>query len=304
MQHTTQFSVRYLTDDPVPIKDIISSLQAVETTINEMARLLPSFIDGLQIEKLEIRVREVAQESPLREIFAIGLFMAFQKQLEAEVPHLITDATGMIIADRFDTVVTVLALIVVFYGAGALKDLVMGHGAAGAAQAQLDGLIAELSLDIGKPQEFIREKLAERYAEKTLWRRLANSTSRFFAPSKRQDSAPIEVNGRHFSQETVRDVPADYLVEDASDAKPTRTFDNVLIELHAQDKDNAGRGWAAIIDGISAQRLRMKLMDEVTASDLWNRDHVRGDVTVIYERLGVEMVPKEVHLHRVTGGMK
>lgn len=208
MQHTTPFSVRYLTDEPVPIRDIIGSLQGVETTLNEMARLLPTFIDGLQVEKIEIKVREVAQESPLREIFAVGMFLAFQKQLEEEVPQLITDATGMIIPDRFDTVVTVLALIIVFYGAGALKDLVFGHGAAGAAEAQLNGLIAELAGEIGKPEKFIRDKLADRYAEKTLWRRLANATSRFFAPSKRQDSAPVEVNGRQITQDVVRDVPA------------------------------------------------------------------------------------------------
>ena len=304
MQHTTPFSVRYLTDEPVPIRDIIGSLQGVETTLNEMARLLPTFIDGLQVEKIEIKVREVAQESPLREIFAVGMFLAFQKQLEEEVPQLITDATGMIIPDRFDTVVTVLALIIVFYGAGALKDLVFGHGAAGAAEAQLNGLIAELAGEIGKPEKFIRDKLADRYAEKTLWRRLANATSRFFAPSKRQDSAPVEVNGRQITQDVVRDVPAEFLVEDASEEHPSRSFNGVMIELHAQDRDHSGRGWAAIIEGVSDQRLRMKLMAEVSATDLWNLDRVRGDVTVLYEKIGSDLVPREVHLHRVTGATK
>lgn len=303
MRHDTDFSVRYLTDDPVPIRDIIASLQGVEATINEMARLLPIFIDGLQVEKVEIKVRQVAQESPLRELFAVALFLAFQKQLEDEVPQLITDATGMIIPDRFDTVVTVLTLIIVFYGAGALKDLVFGQGQGGAAQAQLDGLIAELATDIGKPEKYIRDTLAERYAEKTLWRRLANATSRFFAPSKRQDSAPVEFNGRFIPQDVVRDVPAEFLVEDASDEHPSRTFTNVLLELHAQDRDHSGRGWAAVVEGVSGQRLRMKLMTEVSAAELWNRDRVRGDVTVIYEKIGIDLVPREVHLHRVSGGV-
>ena len=50
--------------------------------------VLPAFIDGLSVEKLEIKVREIAQESPLREVFAAALLVAFQKQLEAEVPNL------------------------------------------------------------------------------------------------------------------------------------------------------------------------------------------------------------------------
>lgn len=304
MRHATQFSVRYLTDDPVPIRDIISSLQGVETTLNEMARLLPFFVDGLTVEKIEIKVRQVAQESPLREAFAIALFVAFQKQLEAEVPGLITDATGLIIPDRFDTVVTVVALIVVFYGAAALKDLVFGSGSAGPAKAQLDGLIAELSLQIGKSEGSIREVLAKRYAEKTMWRRLANASSRFFAPSKQQDSAAIEVNGREIPQDTVRDVPAEFLVEDAAEERPSRNFENALIELHAQDRDHAGRGWAAVVEGISATRLKMKLMDGVIATELWGHNKVRGDVSVLYEKIGTDLVPKEVHLHRVTGETK
>jgi hypothetical protein len=76
--HNTDFRVRYLTDDPVPIRDIIASLQGAESAIREAGRLLPLIVDGVKVEKVEIRVREVAQESPLRELFAIGIFVAFQ----------------------------------------------------------------------------------------------------------------------------------------------------------------------------------------------------------------------------------
>ena len=301
MQHTTNFSVRYLTDGPVPIRDIIESLQGTDTVLHEMSRLLPSFVDGLQVEKLEIKVREVAQQSPLREVFLVALFVAFQKQLEEKVPNLITDASGIIIPDRFDTVVTVVALIVVFYGIGAVKDLVAGNGQAGAAEKQLSGLISELSLATGKPETAIREILAKRYGEKTMWRRLANATSRFFAPSKRQDSAPVEVNNRRFDREVIQEVPAEYLVEDASETHISRNFPNVRLELHAQDRDHSGRGWAAVIKGITDNRLRLKLMENVSAEEIWGHDVVNGDVTVIYERMGTENVPREVHLNRVNG---
>ncbi len=301
MQHTTNFSVKYLTDGPVPIRDIIESLQGTDTVLHEMSRLLPSFVDGLQVEKLEIKVREVAQQSPLREVFLVAMFLAFQKQLEEEVPNFITDATGIIIPDRFDTIVTVVALIVVFYGIGAVKDLVTGNGQAGAAEIHLSGLIAELSLATGKTETAIRDTLAKRYGEKAVWRRLANATSRFFAPSKRQDSAPVEVNERRFEREVIQEVPSDYLVEDASETHISRNFSNVKLELHAQDRDHAGRGWAAVIKAVSDSRLRLKLMENVSAEEIWGHDVVNGDVTVIYERIGTENAPREVHLNRVNG---
>ncbi|WP_428027619.1 hypothetical protein [Altererythrobacter sp.] len=301
MRHDTEFAVRYLTEDPVPIRDIIASLQGADTAIREAGRLLPLLVDGVKVEKVEIKVREVAQESPLRELFVIGLFVAFQEQLEEEVPQLITDATGVVIPDRFDTVVTVLTLIVVFYGAGALKDLVFGRGGDGAAKAQLDGLIAEIAPQIGKTENQIRDVLDERYSERTLWRRLANGTSRFFAPSKQQKSAPIEVNGRVIDHQTVQDVPAEYLVDDASEENPSRFFRDAKIELRAEDKDHTGRGWAAIVRAVSEDRIRMKLMEEVSAADLWGKDVITGDISVIYDKIGADMVPKEVHLHNVRG---
>lgn len=302
MRHETTFAVRYLTETPVPIRDIIASLQGAETAIREAARLLPILAEGIEIEKVEIKVREVAQESPLRELFAIGLFMTFQDDLEREVPLLIADATGMVIPDRFDTVVTVLAMIVVFYGAGALKDLVFGKGADGAAKAQLDGLIEEIAPQVGKSPVQIREVLEERYGERTMWKRIANATSRFFAPSKQQDSAPVEINGRHISEDTVRDIPAEFMVDDAAEDHPSRFFASMRVELRAEDKDHTGRGWAGVVPMVSDRRLRMKLMEDVAAGDLWGRDVVTGDVTVIYDRIGTGMVPKEFHLHNVKVG--
>lgn len=299
MQRTTNFSVRYLTEGPVPIRDIIDSLQGTDTVLQEMSHLLPLFINGLQVEKLEIKVTELAQQSPLREVFLVALFLAFQKQLEEEVPNFITDATGIIIANRFDSVVTVMTLIVVFYGVGAMKDFVTGNGSAGLAESQLSGLISELSLATGKTEAAIKEVLTKRYGEKAMWRRLANATSRFFAPSKRQSSAAVEANDRRFEHDVILDIPAEYLVDDSVDAHLSRAFQNASLELHAQDRDHAGRGWAAVLKDVSDKRLRLKSMDDVSAEDIWGHDVVNGDVTVIYDRIGTEMVPKEIQLNSV-----
>jgi|TARA_R110002049_G_scaffold149648_3_gene312699 hypothetical protein len=301
MEHSSEFSVRYLTENPVPIREIIESLQSVETILNETARLLPNVIDGLQVERINIRVREVAQESPLRELFIFSLFLAFQKQLEQEVPDAITEFTGFVVPDRFDTIVTVLALVIVFYGAGAIKDLVFGKGPAGAAENQLNGLLDELSLATGKPVKVLRGVLEARYKDKTLWTRLANTTSGFFAPSKNQESSPVEVNQRRFDENIIRDIPAEFVVEHESQKHPSRPFTDTLLEIHAQDKDRTASGWYAVIPEVSDKRLKLKLMDGVSAAEIWQRDNVRGDVTVLYDRLGVELVPREVHLERVIG---
>lgn len=301
MRHETDFSVRYLTDDPVAIRDIIESLQGVETILWEMANVLPQFIDGLQVQKIEVRVRQLEQESPLRELFLVALFLAFQKDLEREVTGNLESVMGYDIPSNLDTIVTVVALILIFYGVGAIKDLVVGKVAAGPSERMLDGLVNELAADTGKTPDYIRERLDARYGDKALWKRLANATSRFFGPSKRQHSAPIEVNQRQIDHDTVKDVPAQYLIDQEADGRPTRPFTNVPLELHAQDKDNASKGWAAISRGITDQRLRLKLMPEVSPAEVWGHNIVQGDIHIVYEKIGLEKVPKLIQLDRVLG---
>src|SRR5690606_30407835 len=108
----------------------------------------------------------------------------------------------------------------------------------------------------GKSEEAIRACLDKRYGEPSMVKRLANAASRFFTPSKRLDSAPIEVNDRQIDQETVRDVPAQYLIDHESGTKPSRNFYSVQLELHAQDRDHAGQGWAAVVPGVTDKRVR------------------------------------------------
>ena len=93
----------------------------------------------------------------------------------------IESVTGYDIPSNLDTIVTVLALILVFYGVGAIKDLVVGKAAAGPSERMLEGLVNELAADTGKSPEYIRDRLDARYGDKTLWKRLANATSRFLA---------------------------------------------------------------------------------------------------------------------------
>lgn len=300
MNYQSEFSVTYLTPDPTLVKDVIASLQGIETTLGEVGRVLPLLVPGLKVDKIDIRVREITQNSPLRELFVASLMVAFQKDLEREVPDLISAATGLPIPERMDATVTVLALIIVFYGIGAIRDLVFGVGKDSRSSEMLDDMINDLAATMGVSPKHIRKTLEERYAEKTLWKRLANATSRFFMPSKRQDSASVLVNEIHIGQEIVREIPDSFRVDDALDEPVTRNFNDAILDLHAQDKDHAGRGWAAVVQGLSDQRARLKLMAGVAADSIWGHDRVVGDITVIFERLGMDLLPREIHLHRIS----
>lgn len=300
MQYDTDFQVRYRVDAPVPIHDVIESLKGVETVLRETVDFLPLVIEGLAVEHFEIKVRQIAQQSPLRELFVLTMFLAYQKSLEAVVVPTLEHATHADIPPNFEPIVTLTALIIVFYGAGAIKDFITGR-AHGPTETTLNGLIKELSQTSGVSEETIKSRLMERFSKGQPWKRVTKAAARFFHVSKREDSAPIEVNERIFDREIIADVPAEYVFEDMKDVAPARSFSNINLELHAQDKDHSGQGWAAVLPGIVDRRIKVRLMPGVSAADLWGKDHVKGDVTVIYEGVGDTLVPRSVHLHALSG---
>lgn len=299
MRWEADFVIRYDVDDPVPIAEIIESLQAVDVLLRETTAFLPSLFPGLHVEQTEIRVRSVAQESPLREAFVVALLASYQDELSRDVPHAFERITGQTMPADLHTTITVLALILAFYGVDALRRVVLGSGDDGPSKKKLDDLVKELAQTTGHSEKSIHDKLDDRYGQKTAWKRLTEASGRFFKPSKRQGNSPVQVNDRKITHEEIADVPHDYVLDHAAEAEAFRSFADVNLELHAQDRDHSGQGWAAHVPGVTAKRIKLRLMPGVHASDLWNRDQARGDITVSYQRNGQHLVPKAISLDRL-----
>lgn len=120
---------------------------------------------------------------------------------------VIESATGYAVPENIEGLVIAVALIVIFYGVEIVRDVVMEPVTDGPAKRKLNGLIQELANYTGKTPDQIEAVLDERYGEPTMMKRVANAASRFFTPSKRLDSAPVEVNNREIDDEMLQDIP-------------------------------------------------------------------------------------------------
>jgi hypothetical protein len=293
------FEVKYLTEGPVPIQDIIDGLISAKILIEEGGYNLAGIVPGLQVEQVQVNVSSISQESPLRELLLVAFFVAEQQNLEKEVPALVELLTGTPVPENFKTLVTLSVLAALFYGAGYVKDMVLAATANSAIKRQLEAIIKDLANRTGQTEDYVRRFLDEHYKPKPKIKLLAAAVVQFFRPSKAQSNAPILVNGHEINKDTVSDLPATYSYEEVLDAEYSRPFQRIELELHAQDKDREAQGWAAIPRGITDKRLRMRLVDGVVPSELWGRDLVRGDIIIKFKRVGTDMVPTEIHLTRV-----
>ncbi|MER9677564.1 hypothetical protein, partial [Mesorhizobium sp. M0208] len=145
--------ITYDTRGSTPLVDVIAALQAADIAIQDAVSLLPSLIDGVHIERSQINVRSLSQESPLRELFVVSLIVAFQDDLKTEIPPMLEDLFKVNIPDSYDSLVTVVTMIVLFYGASFLKDAAVKAVEDGALRRKLDNIVDQLGSGLIDPED-------------------------------------------------------------------------------------------------------------------------------------------------------
>lgn len=289
-------SITYETGGPTPVSDIIEALRATDDLVRDAAALLPSLIDGLRVNKSSLNVRILSQESPLREIFFVALFIAFQDDLEAEVPPMIESLFDVTISDDYDTIVTVAFLAVVFYGVGLAIDATKKMVTASIPRERYHELAALLARPTGKTPDDVERIIRAHFEKPSAAKRLMSQARRVFLPSQRDKNAPILVDRARVSSDVVREVPYSQPTEKKSDFDRYAPYDGVDLEIHAMDRDKSTTGWAAVAPSISDKRLKVRVMEPVKPSDLWGIDQINADIVVVSKLTAEGYVPTEIQI--------
>ncbi|WP_158528590.1 hypothetical protein [Sinorhizobium meliloti] len=282
-----------------PIGDVITALQAAEIAIEDAVSLLPSLLPGVHIENSSINVRSLSQESPLRELFALTLIVAFQDDLKTEIPPMIEKLFDIRISEQYDSIVTVATMIVLFYGAALLKDAAVKTLENGALRRQVDALLAQMSEATGMSEERVRAIFDAKYSKPGPVKRLAKAVRGFFVPTQREGGVSVIFDRNRVHRDVIREVPYPQEFKDKEDFEKYTPKYGATLEIHAQDKDKINTGWAAVPRGITDRRLRMKLVEPVMAPDLWNRDHVTADIIVVSKLTADGYVPSEIQITKI-----
>ncbi len=272
----------YETESPVPVSDVIASLIGAEQLLRELTPLLEGLIPGLSVEKIEVSVQEINQGS-LKEILTIALFVAYQNDLEKDVTALLSKLTGTPIDQHYNTLITVMFMLMAFYGLYFLYAQVNKAAFGKLIRAQLDDLVADLSAELSVPENKIRKLLETKYAKSRL-RMVAHSALHFFAPSKHQQNVPVLIGDRRVDSDTVAEIPSDAQIESSEVPEIYRPMDNVQIELHAQDMDRTKQGWAAVVPEIGKKRLRMEIYPPIKPEDIYTKTSIRGDIMLVTQK--------------------
>lgn len=276
--------------------DVIEALLAVDALVRDAVSVMPSLIEGLRIEECSLNVRSLTQESPLRELFFISIFLAFQEELEREVPMLLEDIFDIAVSDKYDTIVTVAFLAVAFYGAGLAVDAARKAFSDSLPRAKFEELVQVLALETGKAPSDVRTIIEARFAKPAPAKRLVSAAKRLFIPSQRDKNAAVVIDRDRVPSEVIREIPYPKPNEAAADFDRFTPYHGVELDLHAQDRDRAATGWAAVASSISPERLKVRVMDPVQPGDLWGQDKATADIVLVSKLTSNGYVPSEIQI--------
>jgi hypothetical protein len=153
MEVTVPHSVVYETAGVVPIDRVIESLEAQRRLILEAIPVIEELVPALTVEKISISVGQISNQSPLRETLFVALFVVFQNDLTKEVPPLIQEITGVSFPPSYNTIITIVTMLVLFYGIDAAFRILAKRLGTSRASRQLDGVVAELAKGLNVPEK-------------------------------------------------------------------------------------------------------------------------------------------------------
>ncbi len=295
MQATFNHFVEYEIEESPSVAEIIASLEANDALLRQAGLVLERCIPGLEIQQATVAIRRISQESPLSEYFAFALVMTFQEELKREVPRLLENIIGKTIPPEYDTLVTVLVMLIAIYGISAVFKKLFPGKEPKHLQEEYGRLINVagnyVHLDPQNVDEAVRAVVDGPH------RRQAETASRrFFAPVRGRKNRGIRGPGNaQISEEAVAEVPADLPLPDEEESKTETAFhQDVKVVLHAADKDRGAYGWAGHIPGVVDNRVRMQIDKGIKPERLFGRRSIRGDVLVSYDvEPDGELVPRE-----------
>jgi len=301
MDITLRHGIEYGVDDAVSIEDLIKSLDANARILRRSAELLSTLIPGLTLEPKYVSVTSLTQESPLREVFALSAVLAYQKELEGEVPQLIESLTGVHVSDQYDTLITVIVMIIAIYGISkAFEVLFPGRDKQQLVDTE-DSLIEQAASVLGVATYRIRDAVAILFTGKQR-RALVSASQKVFAPTRNQYGANIRMrNGVTLvSKEAVTLAQSaagmPFEPDEEADAPKTESefHHRTKIILHAMDRDRKKVGWAGHIPSLFDGRIPMHLEKSQNPEAIFGKSEITGDILLTKEEdENGDMKPKE-----------
>ena len=268
--HQLYFSTR----EPVPVSDVIESLQGLEKLIRMSPRALQG-LTGVEIDHVDVFVDHLESGSLLERVLIRFYFRdeeglnRFIDKVRANVGDGV--ARGMLIGIVLATLLYMGAQLLAESKGGPTTHITANNNVIITAGA------GELNITPEMFQAIVRNAITDQ-------KELAKSTVQVLKPNRGDSESSItfdDDSSLSMPAAAIREVPT--VVEFEPD---TRVEDVPAVELNirASNRDSLKTGWTARLPLRFDQKLKLKLADGIDPEALASQPVVRGDIQIHYRR--------------------
>ena len=299
----TQFkhSGKY-TADTFTIDEVIASLSAQKTLIEEGINFLAELDPDFDLDKVTVRVESI-KTGTLGWDLMVEVYGEYQTQIEGKVVGSLEEMFGVDIPEQYEGMVTLATLAVTYVVARyAYERVVRSKGDPNSAAPQITGdnniVIQQISSVVGQDPLFI-EKALERRLLPSKRKKLIPKVADFLRPSKKDPNAKIELaNAPDIEATALQEFPNDADLSSVDDSTVI-DVEGATIDIRGTDRDKINTGWGAVIVGDERfpKRLPMDLYPTVDPEELAQHQQVNANLAIECERRPDHTLkPKRIHL--------
>lgn len=290
-------SVTYDFEGRATVSEVAKSLVAQDKLVREALSVLEELFPNLTLEKPVVSVRAVSQDSPLRTNLEALVVAAYATELGQDVPDILDTLFGVNVPDTYDSVVSVLVLLIAIWGIDWVRAKIFPGKKERALDQERERLLKEAADRASVTEEHLEEAI-ERALRKHK-RSVMKASADFLEPAKRHKATAVKVAGTEISQNAIEAMPSDVDLAQYEPPTETEELERVTVHFRAHDLDK-NKAWAATIEEIFPYRRPLHLAPHINGENLFEKSEVIADVIVTSELdSNGEYVPRFYYLQKV-----
>lgn len=291
MKFSIPIQLDYIVKYQVSAIETANSLKAQAELFHEAILVIEKCFPELNVEQSDIFVKNITQNSPLRNRLEGMVLAAFQDGFVEEVPQDILNLLfGIDVPDSYESTVSALIIVITLWGAEKVIQKIRRYRGGDDAQkfeeraktlrSERDELTKKSAMRLGVPVEKLEIALVETLASHPA--KVEKAALDFIAPARKHDADAIE-SGKsiRINKKTLSAMPSQTELASLKPPKKTQYFENVEVRFLAHDLQKSKK-WAATIDEISKSRCSLHLAPDINPEDLFTLDRTNADVLVTY----------------------
>lgn len=269
------YKVKYTNKNPVPVAELVKSLQAYEKLLTRVAPFITEACDGAEIVDIQVYVTKVESGSILEDFLVKVVFRDkenYEKVLEV--------GADMLEANPVLTGAICLG-VAAYIGFGIYNARVRNGDKEKTTKLHAhNGAIIQTGGTMNISEEAVKQILNQTKDKATLTKEVIDAIS----PAQLEDDASIEfadLPNVNIDTTLVKETPATY--NPLKKNQDNETLVGVDVEVWASDKESNTRAWAGIVPGKVEKRINFILHDNLSPAQHHGKLRLKADIILTSE---------------------